>query len=49
MVIKEVKEFEFPGMTIRWHTPQITAEERARRMKQIHNQANKLLRKVDAK
>lgn len=43
---KEVKVFEFPGMTVRVHIPDITPEERARRMKKIHDAAAELLKGV---
>ena len=43
---KEVRTFEFPGMTARVHIPDLTPEERSRRMKSIHNQAANLLKKV---
>ncbi len=43
---KEVRTFEYPGMTVRVHIPDLTPEERARRMKAIHNQAANLLKKV---
>lgn len=41
---KEVREFNFPNMTVRAHFPEITAEERTRRMKQIHKSASDLLK-----
>jgi ribosome recycling factor len=41
---KEVREFKYPGMKIRVYIPNLTPEERSRRMKQIHNQAAKLLK-----
>ena len=40
---KEVKTFTFENMTVRVHIPDITPEERARRMKKIHDSAAKLL------
>lgn len=40
---KEVKVMEFPGMVARVYRPDLTEEERARRMKQIHDAAAKLL------
>ena len=43
---KEVRTFSFPGMTVRVHIPDLTDEERIRRMKSIHNQAANLLRSV---
>ena len=42
---KEVKVFTFPNMTVRVHIPDLTDEERNRRMKQIHNAAAELLRR----
>lgn len=41
---KEVREFHYPNMTVRVHIPDITPEERARRMKQIHKAASELLK-----
>lgn len=46
---KEVRVMEFPGMTVRVHIPDLTPEERSRRMKSIHKQAANLLKKVVAK
>jgi ribosome recycling factor len=43
---KEVKTIHFPGMVARVHIPELTTEERARRMKAIHKQAESLLKKV---
>ena len=43
---KEIRTLEFPGMTVRVHIPDLTPEERSRRMKSIHNQAADLLKKV---
>ena len=43
---KEIKTFRFPGLIARVYIPELTGEERARRMKVIHNQAANLLRKV---
>lgn len=42
---KETKVFEFPGMIARVHIPDLTPEERNRRMKTIHNAAENLLKK----
>ena len=42
---KEVKTFEFPGLTARVYFPDITPEERARRMKAIYKAAADLLTK----
>lgn len=41
---KEVRVFEFPGLVARVHIPDLTPEERARRMKGIHDAAAALLR-----
>ena len=41
---KEVKTFHFENMTVRVHIPDITPEERARRMQRIHNSAAQLLK-----
>ena len=41
-----VRTMEYPGATVRVHIPNLTAEERERRMKRIHKQAANLLRKV---
>jgi ribosome recycling factor len=41
---KEVRVFEYPNMTVRVHIPDLTEEERARRMKAIHNAAAELLK-----
>lgn len=46
---KEVRTFEFPGMTVRVHIPDITKEERSRRMKKIHDAAAELLKGVHNK
>lgn len=45
---KEIRVFEFPGLTARVHIPDLTPEERNRRMKAIHNQAEKFMKKVTA-
>lgn len=44
---KEIKTFEFPGMIARVYIPDLTAEERNRRMKAIHKQTANLLKKVN--
>lgn len=41
---KEVRVFHFENMTVRVHIPDLTDEERARRMKLIHNAASDLLK-----
>ena len=43
---KEIKTFHFTGMVVRVHIPDLTEEERNRRMNAIHNQAANLLKKV---
>ena len=42
---KEVREFKYPNMTARVYIPDLTEEERNKRMKQIHNSAAALLKK----
>jgi ribosome recycling factor len=44
---KEVRTFNFPNMVVRVHIPDLTPEERARRMKAIHNQAARLLKSMN--
>ncbi len=44
--IKECKTFSFPGMVARVYIPDLTPEERAKRMKAIHKQAANLMKKV---
>lgn len=46
---KEVKVIEFPGMIARVHIPDITPEERERRMKAVYNAAANLLKGVKTK
>ena len=41
---KEVRTFEYPGMIVRVHIPDLTEEERARRMKQLYKAAEELLK-----
>jgi hypothetical protein len=43
---KEVRIFEYPGLIARVYIPDLTPEERERRMKAIHNQAANLLKTV---
>lgn len=43
---KEVKVMEFPNMVARIHIPDLTPEERERRMKKIHKSAANLLKEV---
>ena len=40
---KEIRVFAFPGMIARVHIPDITPEERTRRMKEIHIAAARLV------
>lgn len=46
---KEVREMEFPGLIARVHIPDISPEERAKRMKSIHKAAESLLKSVETK
>lgn len=41
---KETKVFEFPGMIARVHIPDLTPDERSRRMKNIQDAAVALLK-----
>jgi hypothetical protein len=41
---KETRTIEFEGMVARVHFPDISAEERTRRMKRIHSTASNLLK-----
>ena len=43
---KEVRTFCFPDMTVRVHIPDLTSEEREKRMKTIHREAANLLKGV---
>jgi len=43
---KEIKTIQFPGMVARVYIPDLTEEERAKRMAAIRNQAASLLKKV---
>lgn len=43
---KEVRVFESPGITARVYIPDLTPQERTRRMNAIHTQAEKLLKEV---
>lgn len=42
---KEVKTLEFPNMTVRIHIPELSQEERTKRMKAIHRKAAELLKR----
>lgn len=41
---KETKVFEFPGMIAHVHIPDLTPEEKSRRMKSIYKAAENLLK-----
>lgn len=41
---REVRTFHFENMTVRVHIPDITKEERSRRMKAVHKAAAELLK-----
>lgn len=41
---KEVRVFESPNATVRVHIPELSEEERARRMKQLYKAAEALLK-----
>lgn len=43
------KVFSFPNMTVRVHSPELTQEERTKRMKAIHNAAAALLGSIERK
>lgn len=43
---KEVKVIQFPNMTARVHIPDLSQEERSRRMMAVQKQAAELLKKV---
>lgn len=40
---KEVRTFNYPGWTIKVHIPDLTPDERSRRMKRIHDSAAELI------
>ena len=44
---KEVIQFEYPGAVVRVHIPDITAEERSRRIKRIEKAAEDLLKAAE--
>lgn len=44
---KEIKTFRFPGVVARVYIPDLTEEERNRRMNAIHKEAANLLKKVN--
>ena len=46
---KEVRVFEYPGWKIRVHIPDLTEEERARRMKQIEKAAVDLILSTESR
>lgn len=39
-----ITTYDFPGMTVRVHRPDLTAEERSKRMKQIQKAAEALVK-----
>lgn len=41
---KEIREFNYPGMRIKVYIPDLTEDERNRRLKLIHNSAAALLK-----
>lgn len=41
---KEVRNFEFPNMIVRIHIPDLTEEEKTRRMKSIHKATENLIK-----
>ena len=41
---KEIKTYTYPNMTVRVHIPDLTEEERNRRMQKIHTAAAELLK-----
>ena len=43
---KEVRTFEYPNMVVRVHIPDLTNEERNRRMRILHNAAASVLKEV---
>lgn len=43
---KEIKTFEYPNCIVRVHIPDLTEEERARRMKRIQKAAEALLKEA---
>ena len=46
---KEVRTIQFSGMIARVHIPELTSDERAKRMKAIHKAAENLLKGVATK
>lgn len=44
---KEVREFRFPNMVARVHIPELSPQERAERMREIHKQVANLLKGAD--
>ena len=45
-VYSEVRVIEYPNMIVRVHIPDISAEERERRMKQVRKAAEAVLKEV---
>lgn len=46
---KEVRTFNFSNMTVRVHIPDLTTDERNRRMKQIYKAAEELIKCTERK
>lgn len=46
MKYKETKVFVFPNAVVRVHIPDISAEERSKRMKRTYKAAERLLRSI---
>ena len=46
---KEIKTFTYSNAIVRVHIPDISEEERNRRMKKIHNSASELLKNYQTK
>ena len=44
---KEVRAFDFSNMTVRVHIPDLTIEERNKRMKQIYKAAESLIKSAE--
>ena len=41
---KEIRKFEYPNMVVRVHIPDLTEDERSKRMKTVHKAAEELLK-----
>lgn len=46
---KEVRTFEYPGITVRVHIPDLSDAERNRRMKQLYKATESLLKSYQKK